>query len=114
MLPLSSGSVVARSRGFVEAAIDDEVVILSIEHGTCYGLNRVGSRIWNLLASQARIGDLCATLLTEYRVRSYRLRTRSPRPARGTPRRRLGRNTQGKMIALAVLWRFDSRADELQ
>jgi len=68
MLPLSSGSVVARSRGFVEAAIDDEVVILSIEHGTCYGLNRVGSRIWNLLASQARIGDLCATLLTEYRV----------------------------------------------
>ena len=60
--------MVARSKGFVDAAIDDEVVILSIEHGICYGLNRVGSRIWNLLAKPARIGDLCATLLAEYRV----------------------------------------------
>jgi len=60
---------VSRSDGFIEAQIDNEVVALSIEHGTCYGLNRVGSRIWNLLAaSPARISDLCATLLTEYKV----------------------------------------------
>jgi hypothetical protein len=65
---LSPASVVARSDGFIEAEIDNEVVALSIEHGTCYGLNRVGSRIWNLLASPARIGDLCATLLAEYKV----------------------------------------------
>jgi hypothetical protein len=65
---LSSASMVARSGGFVEAAIDDEVVILSIEQGTCYGLNRVGSRIWNLIATPARVDDLCATLLAEYRV----------------------------------------------
>jgi Coenzyme PQQ synthesis protein D (PqqD) len=31
-------------------------------------LNRVGSRIWKLLAKPARIDDLCAILLTEYRV----------------------------------------------
>jgi len=61
-------TVVARRDGFIEAEIDDEVVALSIEHGTCYGLNRAGSRIWNLLASPARIGDLTATLLTEYKV----------------------------------------------
>jgi Coenzyme PQQ synthesis protein D (PqqD) len=66
--PLSSATVVARSEGFIEAEIDNEVVALSIEHGTCYGLNRVGSRIWNLLATPARIGDLCATLLAEYSV----------------------------------------------
>jgi len=68
MWPLSSASIVARGKGFVDAAIDDEVVILSIEQGTCYGLNRVGSRIWNLLATPARIQDVCATLLAEYRV----------------------------------------------
>ena len=50
MPPLSLTTVVARRDGFVEAEIDDEIVALSIEHGTCYGLNRVGSRIWNLLA----------------------------------------------------------------
>ncbi len=68
MWPLSSASIVARGKGFVDAAIDDEVVILSIEQGTCYGLNRVGSRIWNLLATPARIQDVCVTLLAEYRV----------------------------------------------
>ena len=66
--PLSAATVVARSDGFIDAEIDNEVVALSIERGTCYGLNRVGSRIWNLLATPARIGDLCATLLTEYKV----------------------------------------------
>ena len=34
----------------------------------CYGLNRVGSRIWSLLAEPIRIGNICATLLTEYKV----------------------------------------------
>ena len=66
--PLSSASVVARRDGFIEAEIDDEIVFLNIEQGTCYGLNRVGSRIWNLLAEPARIGDLCTRLLTEFRV----------------------------------------------
>lgn len=66
--PLSSGTVVARSDGFIEAEIDNEVVALSIEHGTCYGLNRVGSRIWNLLSTPIRISDLCEKLLAEYKV----------------------------------------------
>jgi hypothetical protein len=68
MQPLSPATVVARSDGFLEAEIDNEVVALSIERGTCYGLNQVGSRIWNLLASPARIGDLCETLVAEYEV----------------------------------------------
>jgi hypothetical protein len=66
--PLSSDTVVARSDGFIEAEIDNEVVALSIEHGTCYGLNRVGSRIWNLLATPSRISNLCEKLLAEYKV----------------------------------------------
>ena len=31
-------------------------------------MNRVGSRIWTLLAKPFRICDLCAALLAEYRV----------------------------------------------
>jgi hypothetical protein len=68
-LPLQfSDTVVACRDGFIEAEIDDEVVALSIEQGTCYGMNRVGSRIWNLLTKPIRISDLCATLLAAYRV----------------------------------------------
>jgi hypothetical protein len=68
-LPLqTSTTVVACRDGFVEAKIDDEVVALSIERGTCYGMNRVGSRIWNLLEKPIRISDLCAMLVAAYRV----------------------------------------------
>jgi hypothetical protein len=68
LCPLSLTAKVVRMDGFIDAEFDDEVVALSIEHGTCYGLNRVGSRIWKLLATPTRIADLCATLLTEYKV----------------------------------------------
>jgi hypothetical protein len=65
---LSTAAVVTRTDGFIDAEIDNEVVALSIERGTCYALNRVGSRIWHLLASPVRIDDLIATLLMEYRI----------------------------------------------
>jgi hypothetical protein len=68
-LPLqSSTTVVACRDGFVEAEIDGEILALSIEQGTCYGMNQVGSRIWNLLVKPMRICDLCAALLAAYRV----------------------------------------------
>ena len=66
--PLSPTTLVVRCDGLIHAEIDNEVVALNIERSTCYGLNRVGSRIWNLLTVPTRIGDLCATLLTEYKV----------------------------------------------
>jgi hypothetical protein len=62
--------VVACRDDFIEAEIDDEVVALSIERGICYGMNRVGSRIWKLLAEPIRICDLCGALLAAYQVNS--------------------------------------------
>ena len=68
-LPLqSSTKVVACRDKLIDAEIDNEIVALSIEHGTCYGMNRVGSRIWKLLAEPIRIDDLCSALRAEYRV----------------------------------------------
>jgi hypothetical protein len=60
--------VVGRRDGLIEVEIDGEIVALHIEQGTCYGLNRQGSRIWNLLAQPIRIRDLCALLLAAYKV----------------------------------------------
>lgn len=64
----SSTTVVACRDDFVEAEIDDEILALSIKQGTCYGMNLVASRIWNLLTKPIRICDLCAALLAVYRV----------------------------------------------
>jgi hypothetical protein len=52
----------------LEAEIENELVALKIEKGTCYGLNPVGTRIWKLLADPIRIGEMCAQLLGEYKV----------------------------------------------
>jgi coenzyme PQQ synthesis protein D (PqqD) len=60
--------MITRSAGVIDAEIDREIVALSIERGICYGLNRVGSRIWNLVANPVRVAELCATLVSEYNV----------------------------------------------
>jgi hypothetical protein len=65
---LSPETVVVLNSGMIDAEVDGEVVALSIEQGTCYGLNRVGSRIWKLIENPIRISDLCAALLPEYSV----------------------------------------------
>lgn len=67
-LPISSSSIVARGDGFVQAEIDNEIVALNIETGTCYGLNRVGSRIWELIESPSLVADVCKKLMAEYDV----------------------------------------------
>ena len=68
-LPLQpSDTVVACRDDLIQSEIDGEIVALSIEQGTCYGMNQVCSHIWTLLAKPTRICDLCAALLAAYRV----------------------------------------------
>jgi hypothetical protein len=65
---LSIESVVRRCDGFVTAEIDDEVAMLNIEKGTCYGLNKVGSKIWEMLEAPRRVSDICEILLQKFEV----------------------------------------------
>jgi Coenzyme PQQ synthesis protein D (PqqD) len=67
---LLTTSVVTRNGAVVETEIDGEVVALNIETGNCYGLNPVGSRVWNLMSAPIRISDICARLITEYQVQA--------------------------------------------
>jgi hypothetical protein len=60
--------LVIRAAGFAEAEVDGEVVALSIDKGICYGLNKVGSRIWRELTAPISVADICGKLLAEYRV----------------------------------------------
>ena len=65
---LTSSSIVKRSDGFIHAEVDDEVVALNIDRGTCYGLNLVGSRIWNIIENPVTIDGICSRLMAEYDV----------------------------------------------
>jgi hypothetical protein len=68
MSPLSLNNVVARRDSLVQVEIDGEVLTMGIEDSRCYVLNRVASRIWNLLEQPTGISVLCATLVGEFRV----------------------------------------------
>jgi hypothetical protein len=46
--------------------LGEEAVLLDLKSGTYFGLNAVGSRIWQLIAIQAPLGTIRDTLLAEY------------------------------------------------
>ena len=47
-------------------------MILNLDSGMYYGLDAVGTRIWNLVQSPRIVKDLCDTLLEEYEVEPVR------------------------------------------
>ena len=52
----------------VTGEVNGEVVALDVSGGECYGLNKVGSRVWSLLATPASLREICAILVKEYEI----------------------------------------------
>jgi hypothetical protein len=65
---LDSEAVVGRADGVLEAEIDGETVMMSVEKGEYYGLDSTGSEIWAMLAEPRSVGEICAELTGKYDV----------------------------------------------
>ena len=66
---LTSADVLVRNDAeLLTTVVDGELIGMSIEQGACYGLNGVGTRIWDLLAEPRSIASLCEQLIGEYQV----------------------------------------------
>ena len=52
----------------VATELDNTIVMMSVEQGKYYGLDSVGSRIWNLLEQPRRIMEVCAIIQDEFAV----------------------------------------------
>jgi len=48
--------------------IGEEVVMMSIDNSAYYGLDPIGSQIWEMIAEPIQVSDLCAQLLNHYEV----------------------------------------------
>ena len=48
--------------------IHDEIVMVNITQGNYFGLNSVGSDIWELLKEPYSIEELCEKLMNEYDI----------------------------------------------
>jgi hypothetical protein len=69
---LSVHSIVVASPHQVSCPLGEESAILSLNNTIYYGLNPVGTRVWDLLQRPRSIGELRDTLVNEYDVEAGR------------------------------------------
>lgn len=65
---ITPDTVLQRKQGLLFNKIDGEVVMLSIENNKYFGMDKVGSRIWELLEKPISFKKLKGTLISEYNV----------------------------------------------
>ncbi len=65
---LSPASRVERCATALCARIDGEVVALNIDKGICYGLDPIGSEIWDMIERPATVESLFTAMTDRYRV----------------------------------------------
>jgi len=61
-------TIVRQATGFVTADMDGEKVMLNIERGNYYGLDGIGSCIWELIEHPCTVQAVVSSLLKEYDV----------------------------------------------
>jgi hypothetical protein len=61
-------SKVQRNPEMVSGNMDGEIVMLSLQRGEYFGLDKVGSRIWELIEHSTIVGNIKQALLEEYEV----------------------------------------------
>jgi hypothetical protein len=52
----------------ISRLVDDETVLLDLKSGKYFGLNGVGRRIWDCIGEGLTLGEVAATLVSEYEV----------------------------------------------
>lgn len=65
---ISLDSVVSRSEGQVSTEIDGEAVLLSIDRGCYYGMNKILTAIWGWIEKPTSVSDVCTRLTSSYDV----------------------------------------------
>lgn len=64
----SDQTIVATSANQVFCTLGEEVVLLGLDSGTYFGLNSVGSSIWEFLGTPHTVAEIRAWLLENYQV----------------------------------------------
>jgi hypothetical protein len=67
-------SHVAINPSVIYRELAGEVVLLNLQSGVYYGLDAVGSRVWQLLMQSRGVDEVCEILLDEYDVSAETLR----------------------------------------
>ena len=74
MADLGFSTVVVRSGDPLTAVVDEELVMLDARTSAYFGLDGIGTRIWELLEEPRAVDDVCSVLVEEYEVDLERCR----------------------------------------
>lgn len=61
-------STIARADNLLATDLDDEMILMSIENGSYYGMGKTARRIWELIESPQTVSWLIDALSREYSV----------------------------------------------
>jgi hypothetical protein len=67
-MTITTTTWLTRAEGFVTAAVEDELMMLSVEQGAYYSLDPIAAEIWDLLEQPAQAQNIIATLRERYDV----------------------------------------------
>ena len=67
-MPFPEAQRVVRAPDVLSRVLDGEAVLLDLESGTYFGLNDVGTRVWELIGAGMTLGEIRAALLAEFEV----------------------------------------------
>jgi hypothetical protein len=68
MSQITANTVIKRVDDIVQAEIDGELVMMSIENGEYYGLDSVACDIWAHIEQPMSVEAICAEMLEKYDV----------------------------------------------
>lgn len=65
---ISLGTIVVAASEQVSTRLDNETVLLELKKGTYYGLNAVGTVIWEMIQQPQSVEALYSAVLNQYNV----------------------------------------------
>ncbi len=68
MADISNDSIISRNENMLFSKLDDELVMMSIQNNEYYGLDNIGTRIWEIIEKPISFSDLMKIILDEYEV----------------------------------------------
>ncbi|MCU0523156.1 MAG: PqqD family peptide modification chaperone, partial [Polyangiaceae bacterium] len=65
---LTLDTIVARRAGIMSAQVGNETATMNVEKGMYYGIDDVGTRIWELVETPCAVSEICEELTEQYDV----------------------------------------------
>ena len=65
---IGADTLIRRGEELVASDLEGETVMMSVQSGMYYGLDSIGSRVWQLIEQPRSVSELCDILLQEYAV----------------------------------------------